>query len=65
MGILTFSVLMVYGLVWPGSMTSGEEGFFCNICASRKEKQGTPHKKRIIKKKKNSSNDLRRNKLIY
>ena len=36
---------MVYGLVQPSSVTSGVEGFFCKICASGKEKQGTPQKK--------------------
>jgi len=47
----------VYGLVRPGSMTSGVEGF-ANPCLRKGETRGP----RIIK---NSGNDLRRNKLIY
>ena len=38
-------LLTVYGLVWPSSMTSGAEGFFCKIRAFGKGKQGTPQKK--------------------
>jgi len=48
---------IVNELVLPGTVTSGAEGLR-KICASRKGKRD--HK--IIK---NSSNDLRRNKLIY
>ena len=55
-------MLTVYGLVWPGSVTSGVEGFFAKSAPPEKGNR-VPPTKRIIKK--NSSNNLRRNKLIY
>jgi len=41
----------------------GQKDFFSKICASGKGKQGTPPKKRIIKK--TVATILRRNKLVY
>jgi len=48
---------MVYGLVQPGSMTSRVEGFM-----NPHLQKGETEDPKIIK---NSSNNLRRNKLIY
>ena len=53
---------MVYRLVQPGSMTSRAEGFFVKSAPLEKGNK-RPLKKKIIKK--NSGNNLRRNKLIY
>ena len=48
---------MVYGLVWPGSVVSGAEGFV-NPCLQK----GETGDHKIIK---NRSNNLRTDKLIY
>ena len=37
-------MLMVYGLVWPGSVTSGVEGFFAKSAPPEKG-NGSPHMK--------------------
>jgi len=45
MGYQPGLVSMVYGLVRPGSMTSGAEGFFCKIHASGEGKKQKKKKK--------------------
>ena len=56
------TVSVVYGLVWPGSVTSGAERVFAKSALLEKGNRGPPTRKNNLK---NSGNDLRRNKLIY
>jgi len=54
------SVSTVYGLNWPGSVTSGAEGL-----TDPHPGKGWRKKDRVMGLKQNNDNDLRRNKLIY
>ena len=45
--MLNEDLLTVYRLVWPGSVTSGAEGFFLqNLCLRKRETGDPPHPKK-------------------